>query len=194
MDWHYFLVALNSLEWKHAITTQEETGFKVLKVKIPSENKSGDWILTLTQSPTPIAFIPGEEEDEEKGPQGYRALDFIIPLTSKVAKEQEGDVMQLLTFINANLPLAGFYFNIIDGKLFFRYLWFFHAAFLEETILIYLLETIQDILDNYGFPIKELAAGRVSFEAVIERWVQDFKSLTEKTVSEGPPDDASAIP
>jgi hypothetical protein len=69
--------------------------------------------------------------------------------------------------------LTGFYWNNVDGKLFFRYMWFYHAALVEETIILFLLQTIQALLDTHGPLLQNLAAGKITLDEILAKWEDD---------------------
>jgi hypothetical protein len=183
MDWQPFEEAIDELGWHYTHEDPELPEVTLTKVSIPNrEDSSQQWQLLIVPSTQALAFMPGEEDDDEEGEdsaqKGYFGLEFYVPISKELQDTTTGDVLQMINLINCNTPLTGFYWNPLEKSLFFRYMWFYHAAMLEPTPIFFLLQVIQDLLQAYATSLKDLGAGKIQYSDVLDHWEKQFNTLT----------------
>lgn len=170
-------MALKELNWPYKIPKDDNSSILKICATISSKILSLSWPIYLVPSQLPIAYVPGEEFDDDLENKGYYALEFLVHLDYPINPDSRGNLIQLLALANSNLPLPGFQLNVLDNTLFYRYIWFYHQSFIEPTILIVILQMIKASLELYAPLIKKVAAGVNDLAEAMKEWSNELSIL-----------------
>lgn len=115
---------------------------------------------------------------DEKESLNYIQFCSVFPF--KVKKEQYLDLAMLLNLWNLSLSLPGFYLDLNQGGVFYRYVLHIQEDSVGKKTLDSILEMIPTILDFYVHIIEEISLGNITVKDLLQN-IYDLQKKELKT-------------
>ncbi len=101
-------------------------------------------------------------------------LDATFPYS--VALSSMADMAQVLHFLNLQVDLPGFYLNLADKEIIYRYVLLADMNYFPEKILLSIIGIAMLFQDVFAKTFKELAEGKATFLDVMEEIQNSLKN------------------
>jgi hypothetical protein len=155
---------------------EDENSISHLLVYGGNDQKGKEQVLEITSQPVDTGQLLNRDVEERT--KTYVKIQLNARYPFKVEEAAVPEVAQFLHFLNLQVEVPGFYLDVLDNIVFYRYIFLFDSDHIPWKIVLSIAGVAIFFQDAFGAAIEQIAEGKKTFVQTLEEIQKTLSKMT----------------